>query len=205
MQSFEELKKEVSAKRNDFTELGDKTMIIEAFLHECQAGNFGEEGEKRMVEAAVDLVTASVVTSVTSFYTMIHTLTYNQDILRHIHTEIDDVVGSRTITLKDMSALPYLRAVIYENFRFQSIVPIIPRETTTDIHLSGYTITKGTEVLFNAWAAHHDKKDWPDPFTFNPQRFLTDDGALVSPDHINRKLLLSFGHGTRTCPGKGSP
>ena len=154
-----------------------------------------------MVEAAVDLVTASVVTSVTSFYTMIHTLTYNQDLLRHIHTEIDDVVGSRTITLKDMHALPYLRAVIYENFRYQSIVPIMPRGTTTHIRLSGYTILKGIEVLFNAWAAHRDENGWPDPFTFNPQRFLTDDGALVSPDHVNRKHLLLFSGGTHTSRG----
>ena len=43
------------------------------------------------------------------------------------------------------------------------------------------------QCLMNLWAAHHDEKYWPEPYKFNPERFLTSDGKLVSPDHPNQR------------------
>ncbi len=34
---------------------------------------------------------------------------------------------------------------------------------------------------------NHDPEYWDDPWTFNPERFLDEQGQLVGPDHPNRK------------------
>ncbi len=45
--------------------------------------------------------------------------------------------------------------------------------------------------IFKVWcdtfSMDHDCEYWEDPWTFNPERFLDDEGQLVAPDHINRK------------------
>lgn len=45
----------------------------------------------------------------------------------------------------------------------------------------------------------HDENVYPDPFTFNPGRFMKD-GAL-NPDVRNPKIA-AFGFGRRICPGR---
>ena len=45
----------------------------------------------------------------------------------------------------------------------------------------------------------HDETHFPDPFTFNPDRFIKD-GAL-NPDVLDPSVA-AFGYGRRICPGR---
>jgi hypothetical protein len=36
----------------------------------------------------------------------------------------------------------------------------------------------GTAVIANIWAMTHNESDYPDPFTFKPERFFNADGTL---------------------------
>lgn len=63
----------------------------------------------------------------------------------------------------------------------------------------GYHIPKGTLVLSNIWAAHHDAAVHPQPQQFRPDRFLgshTGVGAAAGA-----ATLLPFGIGMRQCTG----
>ncbi|KAG8198890.1 hypothetical protein JTE90_015104 [Oedothorax gibbosus] len=68
----------------------------------------------------------------------------------------------------------------------------------TDTTIQGYKIHKGTTVTANFWAIHHDPNLWNDPDTFDPERFLSQDGKSVkkSPNFI------LFSLGKRACPGE---
>ncbi|XP_077552153.1 cytochrome P450 2G1-like isoform X2 [Haemaphysalis longicornis] len=72
-------------------------------------------------------------------------------------------------------------------------------ESSDDVVIDGYFIEKGTTVLPNLWAIHNDPNLWPDPYKFNPHRFLNDDGTMTS--HIPEQLV-PFGIGRRSCPGE---
>lgn len=44
----------------------------------------------------------------------------------------------------------------------------------------------------------HDESKYPEPFEFNPERFLHPDGTLTSDNVQN----IAFGFGRRSCVGK---
>ncbi|EEB90301.1 hypothetical protein MPER_11508, partial [Moniliophthora perniciosa FA553] len=61
----------------------------------------------------------------------------------------------------------------------------------------GYCIPKGSTVIGNVWSVGRDPAYFPDPETFNPQRWLTSDGKVR--DDIKS---YPFGFGRRVCPGQ---
>ena len=47
-------------------------------------------------------------------------------------------------------------------------------------------------VSANIWAMTHDEKFYPDPFTFQPERFFNGDGTLNDDSRV-----LAYGFGRR--------
>ncbi len=79
----------------------------------------------------------------------------------------------------------------------------MPHIAKEDTELTGYGfIPKGTIVMINTWALHHDESFWDEPYTFRPGRFLDEAGNLLPTDHPNRKRLLPYGAGPRVCLGE---
>ena len=58
------------------------------------------------------------------------------------------------------------------------------------LEFRGYTIPKGTVILPNLWSVHRDPTLWENPDTFNPTRFLDDDGKL-----LRKECFIPFGIG----------
>lgn len=46
-------------------------------------------------------------------------------------------------------------------------------------------------MVGNTWALLHDEKDYPDPNTFNPERFLKD--GEIDPDVRSPEAAFGFG------------
>ena len=55
-------------------------------------------------------------------------------------------------------------------------------------------IEPGTSVHIPVYALHHDEKYFPDPFTFNPERF-------AEGNTMRKGTYLPFGDGPRICIG----
>jgi cytochrome P450 len=55
----------------------------------------------------------------------------------------------------------YTEAVMLETLRFSSIIPLsIFHAATEDVIFLGYAVPKGTAIIANLWAVHHDKELW---------------------------------------------
>lgn len=83
-----------------------------------------------------------------------------------------------------------------ESLRKYSVVPLVARRTIEDLHLEGrYLIPKGSSVLVNIQAVHHDPKYWPEPTRFDPYRFLGN--QIIEPF-----TFVPFIAGPRNCLGQ---
>jgi hypothetical protein len=61
-----------------------------------------------------------------------------------------------------------------------------------------YVIPKGTPIGESSRILHHNPKYFPDPFKFNPERWITKDGKR---NVLLEKYILSFSMGSRICLG----
>ncbi|AOA63578.1 Phenylacetate 2-hydroxylase [Komagataella phaffii CBS 7435] len=95
----------------------------------------------------------------------------------------------------------YIMALIHETLRYFTVLPTsLPRYTTRDIVLNNsVVIPQGTTLFMNAWNGNHDDKKFSHPMEFDPERYLDQEGKLIS----NEKGLFhfSFGAGARMCSG----
>lgn len=58
-------------------------------------------------------------------------------------------------------------------------------------------IKAGVKVLIPSWSIHHDRKNYPDPERFDPERFYG-----TNADNIRCGTFIPFGDGPRNCIGK---
>ncbi|KAK7052571.1 cytochrome P450 [Favolaschia claudopus] len=117
--------------------------------------------------------------------------------------EIDSVFDSHTLPdFSRMQDLPYCAALIKEILRWAPAAPLsIPHYLDEEDQYKGYTIRKGSVVISSIWNMHHNEEEYPNPYLFDPERFvnpksnLTDTAAWLNEGHYG------FGFGRRKCPG----
>ncbi|CAN1747947.1 Geraniol 8-hydroxylase [Linum perenne] len=98
----------------------------------------------------------------------------------------------------DIMRLPFLRAIIKENFRLHPAGPLlVPRKAGSEVEIFGFTVPKGSQVIINAWAMGRDPTIWDNPNFFRPERFI---GSEIDVGGNNFELI-PFGGGRRICPG----
>lgn len=93
-----------------------------------------------------------------------------------------------------LAAFPYTRQVVEESLRKYPTIWSVGRRCTEDDELGGFHIRKGTTLLIPIFHFHWGEKWWPEPRTFDPDRFLPD--RRPSPE-----IYFPFGAGPRTCIG----
>ncbi|KIM37140.1 hypothetical protein M413DRAFT_13508 [Hebeloma cylindrosporum] len=128
------------------------------------------------------------------------------------YEELDRVVGrERWPNTEDEPNLPYIRAIIKEaskNIIVQRVhAPFwmaTPHCTSQGFTYKGNYIPKDTAVVLNCYTLHHNEKRYPDPFTFNPERYLGDDLSCAESAKLGNAMdrdHWTFGAGRRICPG----
>ncbi|KZP29737.1 cytochrome P450 [Athelia psychrophila] len=140
-------------------------------------------------------------TSVSFLATFVLAMLQYPSVQRRAQVELDSVLGrDRLPTFDDMPDLPYLAAVMKECHRWEIVLPLaIPHMLTADDEYRGWFLLSGTLVIPNSWAILNDPTVYPDPSTFNPERFLKD--GKIDPN-VQDPELAAFGYGRRTCPGR---
>ena len=151
---------------------------------------------------SADIVLAGADTTGTFFVWFLLYMILNQDLQRKLQAEVDEVLqDGEVLQWNDFNKLPYLQATACEIMRHSYFVPLsLPHNPIQDTHLNGYRIPKGTTVFFNYHCIHRDEKVWEHPSTFNPGRFLDENGQFVG--WRVKSGFMPFGIGTRACPGE---
>ncbi|XP_072030469.1 cytochrome P450 2U1-like [Amphiura filiformis] len=155
--------------------------------------------DEDLVSCIEDLFGAGTETSSATLKFGLLYMVLQPDIQEKIQAELDSEVGrNRMPSFKDRPRLPYTEATLLEIQRIGSIGPFgVPRAATIDTKLYGYDIPRGTMVIPNLWAIHHDERIWKEAESFKPERFLDSDGKVN-----RREELIPFSIGKRRCLGE---
>jgi fatty-acid peroxygenase len=95
---------------------------------------------------------------------------------------------------------PVARACAHETRRWAPFVPLLAAKAAMDLDLPQGRVRRGERVILDVQGTDHDPRNWPDPFTFDPDRFLPDD----APAHQDRFVAQGGGDPVtgHRCPGE---
>ncbi|MFD4600370.1 cytochrome P450 [Streptomyces sp. NPDC058464] len=141
------------------------------------------------------LAVAGTETTASLLAWTLYELARNPGIEARVLAELDEVLGERPVTFDDMMRLPYLDRVITETLRLHHPGWLVTRRTTEETRLGEWTLPAGTELAYCQHALHRDPERFPDPHTFDPDRWT--DAAQEPPPGA----FVPFGDGKHKCMG----
>jgi len=115
-----------------------------------------------------------------------------------VKQEVDAVLTSsgEPPTPEQLNQLHVTDQVIKETLRIYPPIHVGNRFALEDLNLQGYQVPAGTRVMDSIYLTHRDKKYWPEPEQFCPERFER------SQEHDRPPLAyVPFGGGPRNCIG----
>ncbi|KAG2140242.1 cytochrome P450 [Suillus bovinus] len=155
--------------------------------------------EGALKKAATTAIIGSYETTTSVLMAFALAMVSYPDVQKRAQAEIDLVVGrDRLPTFEDRASLPYVESVLRETLRWQPIIPLVPRATSSDDIYDGYFIPKGATIICNIWNISRDEKRYPNASTFIPERFMDANGGLTDDDPAE----YVFGFGRRICAGR---
>jgi cytochrome P450 len=150
-------------------------------------------------DQAVTLLFAGHDTTTTTFTFLVHELGRNPDAREAVEDELDHTLAGRDPAAADLDgqAMPALERSLKETLRRYPAAWVGPRRTTRDVTLGGVRVPAEIGVHYSSWATHHLPQLYPEPFRFDPDRFLPEREAALP-----RGAYVPFGGGSRMCLGK---
>ncbi|CAG2181356.1 unnamed protein product, partial [Oppiella nova] len=142
---------------------------------------------------------AGYETTATTLSFCSYELALNPELQDRLYEETKGVFNEKgEIDYEVLSRLPFLDALVSETLRSYPPLPRLEREAMEDIKLgdTGVKIEKGVIAEIPVYAIHHDPEHYPNPFTFNPDRFMPENRENIKP-----YTYIPFGSGPRNCIG----
>ena len=136
---------------------------------------------------------------------MLSGLTYllltNPDALKKLAEEVRSTFKTEEeITLTSVGNLSYMLACLNEALRrYPPVAFGLPRTVPHGgANIAGTFVPENTAVAVWQYAAYHSSRNWSDPFSFKPERFL--EGEKNEKDNLD--VLQPFSIGPRNCIGR---
>lgn len=156
----------------------------------------GLTDEEILVNSTV-FMTAGYDTTAVSLSWLAYELGLHPEIQERLINEIDEKVGKETPTYDSAFKLEYLDMVVSEILRLHPPAGRVNRQAVEDTDVCGVPIKKGMTISIPIIVIHHLPEYWPQPETFDPERFSPE-----NRDQVNQYAYLPFGNGPRNCIGQ---
>jgi cytochrome P450 family 6 len=169
-------------------------------LIEIEKSTSGVSTEMLIAQAAL-FFTAGHETSAITMTFALYEMAKNGDIQRRVKEEIRDIMMRHDGEVNYdgvMHEATYLRKVVTETLRLYPVLSLIDRECTAPEGyslepFSDFKIPHKMPIYIPMFPIQRDEKFFPDPLTFNPDRYETTTNPFAN---------LPFGAGPRSCVGE---
>uniref|UniRef100_A0A1B6M6B5 Cytochrome P450 n=1 Tax=Graphocephala atropunctata TaxID=36148 RepID=A0A1B6M6B5_9HEMI len=217
-------RKEKNVTRNDFVDLllkvkENKSLEDDDAKHSteqiggCKLTNFLKTGKQDIAGQDKDQLTLEEMTaqafvffaagfetaaSTTSF--CLYELAKNLSVQETLRREIDEVMANHDnmITYQGLQDMTYMDQVVNETLRMYASLPFLTRVCTEKYQVPGtdLIIDEGVRINIPTYSIHHDPDIYPDPYTFDPDRFSEENSK-----GRHQYAFIPFGEGPRICIG----
>ncbi|XP_017884320.1 probable cytochrome P450 6a13 [Ceratina calcarata] len=143
-------------------------------------------------------ITSSITLSYIGYELALH-----QDVQQKLREEVMSVIQKygNELTYEGLKEMTYMEQVISESQRCNPVLGAMVKVCTEAFTLEGSDglkcrVKPGTLIVVPVSGLQHDPKYWPDPDTFDPDRFNED-----RKGSIEKYTFLPFGEGPRMCVG----
>ncbi|XP_047532463.1 cytochrome P450 6k1-like [Vanessa atalanta] len=199
MRYFSKIYHEAALQREkDWKEEENRDLLD--ILIRIQKQNDFYSDELIMAQAAI-LLLGGFDTSGNLMTYITYELAHSPGIQEKLYQELTEAAqrhGSRDFDMEVLSELTYLNCVIKEALRKYLPMGWLDRVAENDYKIDDkLTIEAGTTVYINSVGMHFDPQYFPEPYKFDPDRFLPENRNKIEPFSY-----LPFGEGPRFCIGK---
>jgi cytochrome P450 len=153
--------------------------------------------DRQLLDEVRTILLAGHETTALALTYALHLLATHPDAQAKLHAELSAVLGERAPAFADLPRLPYARNVVTEAMRLYPPADFLGREATADCTVAGIPVRKGTNLFFSQWVMHRDPRYFPDPETFDPDRWTP-----AFERSLPRFAYFPFGGGPRYCVGQ---
>ncbi|KAL9003590.1 MAG: hypothetical protein Q9188_003556 [Gyalolechia gomerana] len=184
----------MSAKQKTSATTGTQKRSITSSLLSSPILPMVEKSPARLHSEGTMLILAGTESTAKVLTTTTYYLLANPPILSRLRAELST---STPHTASTLQRLPYLSACISEGNRLSFGLTgrnarIAP---SSDLHYKSYKIPSGTPISTTTLCIHTNETVFPNPWTFDPQRWLGEEGKA------RQKYQYGFGKGARRCLG----
>ncbi|KAJ5177652.1 Cytochrome P450 [Penicillium coprophilum] len=190
-------------KQSQFTEKEED--LLDVYIKSRQE-HLDLISHERVIGMTFTTLLAGADTTAFNLSWTVYYLLKNPAILHQLQTELDNAMLAKALsyppTLKDLSKLPYLDAVIKEGLRYALLLqPNMDRVVPNGgMEICGHHIPAGTTIGCHARVIHLDKDVYgEDAEDFRPERWLEASGDQRK---VMERCGIWFGSGKHTCIGQ---
>jgi len=178
----------IAERRGEAGSRGDALSLLLAAQHEA-----GIVDDKQLRDEAITLFLAGHETTANLLTWAWILLADHPEVERLLYQQVDGLADGfdRDAIARDA---PLVQRVILETLRLFPPAWLIGRRAIADVTIGGYTLRKGTAVMICPWVLHRTGALYPQPESFDPDRWLRD-----APPPF---AFVPFGGGARRCIGE---
>ena len=175
---------------------GDRGDVRSALFAAQDDETGGTMSDQEIHDQVVTLLLAGIETTASALTWTSVLLGRNPKAEAALHAEVDEVLGKRAPVYADVPRLAYTQRVFSETLRLFPPAWLYTRTTTESTELGGRRLPPTSDVLISPYVLHHNAELFPEPESFDPDRWLPERAKDVA-----RGSYLPFGGGSRKCIG----
>lgn len=170
--------------------------LLAMLMSATDADSGAAMSDEELRDEAMTIVLAGHETTANLLAFTWHLLSLHPDVARRVRAEAIEVLGDRAPGVSDLPRLELTTRVLQEVMRIYPPAWGFERQAIEADQAGGYRIEKGTIVGILPYVLHRNPRHWPNPESFDPDRFLPERSA-----ERPRYAYLPFGGGPRQCIG----
>lgn len=196
------LKKVMTARREEKVKVNDFVDCLNEMLEKVETAEYKRLGitETTVMCQALEFFIAGFETTAGALTKLTYHLSKDPAIQERAVKEVDSYLERHNgkIEHETIGELTYLLACAMETLRMYPPTARLERVCTKDWYHqpTGLQVPEGIYINVPIYSVHFNAEYYPNPHTFNPDRFLPE-----NKDKLNPYTFLSFGLGNRGCLG----